>query len=63
MYFCVPIVYVDIGAVASDTATLAFNFAGTSNNRNFEIKVTQVPCGANYRWGVFLAKTLSYFHI
>ncbi len=38
--------YVDIGANAGDTATLAFAFstAVTNVNRVFDIKVTQVEC-------------------
>ncbi len=36
-----------MGLQTSDTATLTFNFDGTSNaGRNWEIKVTQVPCYA-----------------
>jgi hypothetical protein len=30
---------------ATDTATLAFTFAGTSTVRTWEIKATQIPCG------------------
>ena len=39
-------VYVDIGALATDTATLTFNFLGTdtTTSRSWEIKVTQVEC-------------------
>merc|ERR1712226_235180 len=42
-------VYVDMGRSASDTASLNFAFTGTSNNRQWEIKVTQIPCSASYR--------------
>eukprot|EP00095_Tigriopus_kingsejongensis_P012190 maker-scaffold521_size146803-snap-gene-0.14 protein:Tk12190 transcript:maker-scaffold521_size146803-snap-gene-0.14-mRNA-1 annotation:"hypothetical protein KGM_18655" len=37
-------IYVDIGNLASDTAQLNFAFNGASNNRQWEIKVTQIPC-------------------
>eukprot|EP00095_Tigriopus_kingsejongensis_P004177 maker-scaffold47_size466558-snap-gene-0.18 protein:Tk04177 transcript:maker-scaffold47_size466558-snap-gene-0.18-mRNA-1 annotation:"hypothetical protein KGM_18655" len=37
-------IYVDIGNLASDTAQLNFAFSGSSNNRQWEIKVTQIPC-------------------
>ncbi|XP_059097778.1 uncharacterized protein LOC131892061 [Tigriopus californicus] len=36
--------YVDVGNLASDTAQLNFAFSGSSNNRQWEIKVTQIPC-------------------
>ena len=34
---------------STDTATLAFTFSGTSTVRTWEIKATQIPCGASYR--------------
>ena len=39
-------VYVDIGANAGDTATLAFAFSSavTTASRMFDIKVTQIEC-------------------
>jgi hypothetical protein len=38
-------VYVDIGNVATDTATLAFTFStSTSTTRTWEIKVSQITC-------------------
>ena len=37
-------VYVDIGTGPSDTATVKFEFAGTNNERTWEIKVVQVAC-------------------
>lgn len=40
----VILVYVDIGLLASDTATLNFAFSGTTTNRLWEIKVSQIPC-------------------
>ena len=40
-------VYLDIGRVASDSATLAFTFAGTFS-RYWDIKITQIPCDVNY---------------
>ena len=42
-------IYVDIGALPSDTATLNFNFGNTaSTNRIWDVKASQIPCGANY---------------
>ena len=42
-------VYVDIGSASTDTAMLDFTFASSSSStRQFEIKATQIPCGANY---------------
>lgn len=48
-------VYVDMGATASDTATLSFEFTDSTenalaNSRNFEIKVTQLPCSSEYKY-------------
>ena len=34
---------------STDTATLSFTFDGASTARTWEIKATQIPCGANYR--------------
>ncbi len=42
-YFFIK-VFVDMGALSTDTATLAFTFTGTSTTRIWEIKVTQVEC-------------------
>jgi len=43
-------IYVEMGNSGStDTATLAFAFAGASTARTWEIKATQVPCGASWR--------------
>merc|ERR1711963_168336 len=41
-------VYVDMGTLAGDTATLNFAFGSNSANRAWEIKVSQVPCSARY---------------
>ena len=41
---------------STDTATLAFSFAGANNARTWEIKATQIPCGANYRYDTFTLK-------
>lgn len=38
------LVYVDIGTIPTDTAQLNFGFSGATNNRQWEIKVTQLPC-------------------
>lgn len=42
-------VYVDMGNTNSDTASLNFAFTGTDNSRQWEIKVTQIPCTASWR--------------
>ncbi|XP_059097260.1 uncharacterized protein LOC131891648 [Tigriopus californicus] len=36
--------YVDMGCLASDTASLDFNFDAQTSARMWEIKVTQIPC-------------------
>ena len=41
-------IYVDLGALPSDSATLNFGFTGASTSRLWDIKVAQIPCGANY---------------
>jgi len=42
-------IYIDIGAANSDTATVAFTIGTTSStSRIWDIKVAQIPCGANY---------------
>jgi len=41
-------VYIDLGALPSDTATLNFGFAGTSTSRLWDVKASQIPCGTNY---------------
>jgi len=42
-------IYVDIGAASSDTATISFTIGTTtSTSRIWDIKVAQIPCGANY---------------
>jgi len=41
-------IYVDIGNGASDTATLAFAFTGSSTARKWDIKVAQIPCSTTY---------------
>ena len=48
-------VYVDMGTTASDTTTLAFEFTDSTlnqltNMRNYEIKVTQLPCSNEYKY-------------
>ena len=48
LYFS-TLVYVEMGRGATDTATLAFTFSTTSTIRTWEIKATQIPCGASYR--------------
>lgn len=41
-------VYIDLGALPSDTATLNFGFTGTSTSRLWDVKASQIPCGTNY---------------
>ena len=48
LYFS-TLVYVEMGQGSTDTATLAFTFSTTSTVRTWEIKATQIPCGASYR--------------
>ena len=50
MYFTV---YVDMGAQASDTATLNFAFSGASSNRAWEVKATQIPCASRSAYVFF----------
>ena len=45
------LVYVDIGTVSTDTATLAFTFGTTtSTTRAWEIKVSQITCSNPNRY-------------
>ena len=37
-----------MGTLASDTSTLTFGFTGSSTSRMWEVKVSQIPCNANY---------------
>jgi hypothetical protein len=47
---CVILVYMDVGQTSSGTATIAFTFSTTTSTiRNWEIKVTQIPCSSNSR--------------
>ena len=43
------LVYVEMGQGSTATAAVAFTFSGTSTVRTWEIKATQIPCGASYR--------------
>ena len=43
-----------MGTLASDTATLNFAFGGSSTSRMWEVKVSQIPCGANYGYIKYL---------
>ena len=36
----------EMGTGASDSATLAFTFAGASTIRTWELKATQIPCSS-----------------
>jgi len=43
-------IYMEMGnSGSSDTATLAFTFSGASTIRTWELKATQIPCGADYK--------------
>merc|ERR1719362_50633 len=42
-------IYMEMGNSATDTATLAFTFSGTSTVRTWELKATQIPCGSPVR--------------
>ena len=51
--------YVDFGTAASDKATLTFNWnSATSTTRIFEIKLTQIPCGADYKYVFYVFQAL-----
>ena len=44
-----------MGTTASDTTTLSFEFTDSTanslaNSRNYEIKVTQLPCSSEYKY-------------
>ncbi len=42
--------YIDIGRQSSDSVNLNFAFDGTTTDRQWEIKVSQIPCyGASSR--------------
>ena len=41
------LVYLDVGRISSDSASLAFTFSGTFS-RYWDIKVTQIPCDVTY---------------
>ncbi len=52
MFLCFNVlVYMDMSAEPSGTATIAMGFDDTiaAANRTWNIKVAQIPCGANYR--------------
>ena len=38
----------EMGHTATSTATVTFTFSGASTTRTWEIKTTQIPCGASY---------------
>ena len=40
-----PLVYLSVGPASGVTASLAFTFSGTSTERTWEIKVSQIECG------------------
>ncbi|XP_023333450.1 uncharacterized protein LOC111705205 [Eurytemora carolleeae] len=40
--------YVEVGSLAADSVSLAFSVAGTTNDQ-WNIRVSQIPCSANYR--------------
>ena len=49
IYIYSTLVYMEMGNSATDTATLAFTFSGTSTVRTWELKATQIPCGSPVR--------------
>ena len=49
IYIYSTLVYMEMGNSATDTATLAFTFSGTSTVRTWELKATQIPCGGPMR--------------
>lgn len=60
MPFFFLIVYIDLGNQATDTATIAFAFTGSSTTRNWEFKVTQIECWNGNRSVHILGKTDLY---
>ena len=42
-------VYMDMGNENGNTATVSFTFSGTSTTRQWDIKVTQIPCFSTVR--------------
>ena len=51
IFFSLVSVYIDLGRGASDTATIALSFGDSSSSQNkWDIKVAQIPCGANYEY-------------
>ena len=47
------LVYMDIGPGSTDTGTIAFTFASTTSTvRQWEIKVTQIPCYSKSRYTI-----------
>ena len=36
-----------MGDTATDTASISFSFTGTSTNRKWDIKVSQIECGVD----------------
>lgn len=42
-------IYVEFGTKSSDTVSLEFTLSGTTQSRSWEIKATQIPCGASWR--------------
>ena len=43
------LVYMDMGGESTNTATVSFTFSGTSTTRQWDIKVTQIPCYASWK--------------
>ena len=54
-YFLCSSVYVDMGAVTTDSSTIAFAFTGSSTTRIWEIKVSQIECTNGNRFNDFCA--------
>eukprot|EP00095_Tigriopus_kingsejongensis_P003080 maker-scaffold664_size116482-snap-gene-0.22 protein:Tk03080 transcript:maker-scaffold664_size116482-snap-gene-0.22-mRNA-1 annotation:"hypothetical protein SINV_00302" len=52
--------YVDIGNLASDTAQLSFAFNGDSTNRQWEIKVTQIPCNTQGQYSICIRQEAGF---
>ena len=42
------LVYIHLGPDSGKTASLKFEFSGSSTERTWEIKVSQIECGAIY---------------
>lgn len=57
------LVYVDVGDMAENVATLNFAFSNQASQgtRQWDMKVTQIPCGSNAAWVFHFSTDLCFF--